>query len=803
MIEIPTRWIKILKDIRGGFSRAMLVILSIGVGVAAIGMINNTMVMMDRDLFGAYGVGHPASININVTPFQEELATAVGDMKEMEAAQARRVLEGTLILPNGKRQDTVLNSFPDFNDIQVNRFQMEQGSGDPAIREIIIERQGAQKVGIKIGDTLIYETADEEQYALTVSGIAHDLYAFPFNIRGDVTGYVSMDTLQWMRQGAYFNQIDVIVTGDQYDRTHVVDTAGIARDRVIEPAGYRVTRIAIPGINADPGRHWAQNQINGFTLILQVMSVMVIFLSGGLVVNTISAILSQQIRQIGIMRSVGAVRKQLISMYLLNMLVFSIAGLVIGLPLGMFGAWGLTEFCASYLNFTVTAITPDPGVFLLQIAVGLIMPIGVALLPIISGTRISVYDAIYQSGLSDENEGGKFEGLLNRVRNMHPPVMLSLRNTFRKKARLAFTLITLTLAGAMFMSVFSTRASLNEQINQVSRYVAFDASLGVNRGVSRMTAEREALRIPGVTIAEGWMSGLAIMMRNDGTEGEELQISGIPYDTVTVEPMMLSGRWLQESDSQQIVVNDDLIERVPGLHVGSEVILKVDGKEHTYEVVGIASKHLSGPRAYMTYSGFAKATGRLNEADSVRIRISESALTSPAQQRALAAELESRFGDAGLSSAVSQTQSGVFSDFSGPFDIILIVLIIMAALLALVGGLSLTGTMGMNVMERTREIGVLRAVGANNKAVGQVVVIEGVVVGLISWLLSVAASWPSGLALAGAVVQAVLKADLIYRYSMLGLGIWLIIIVIIGVFASLAPARSAVRLTVREVLDYE
>jgi putative ABC transport system permease protein len=803
MIEIPTRWIKIFKDIRGSTLRALLVIFSIGVGVGAIGMINNTMVMMERDLFGAYGVGNPSSIGIYVSPFQEELATAVGDMREMEAAQARRTLEGVLILPDGVRQDAVLNSYPDFNTIRVNRFLVEQGSGVPVIREIVLERQGANKLGLQIGDTLIYETESEEQFPLTVSGIVHDLYSMPFNIRGDLTGYVSMDTLQWMRQGSYYNQIDVIVAGDQYNRAHVIETAGLARDRVIEPAGYAVYQIAIPGINADPGKHWAQNQINGFTLVLQVMSVMVIFLSGGLVINTISAILSQQIRQIGIMRSVGAVRNQLISMYLLNMLVFCIAGLVIGLPLGMLGAWGLTEFAANYINFTITAITLDPMVLVLQIAVGLVMPMGVALYPIVSGTRISVYDAIYQYGLSDEGEDGTLDRLLNRLRNMHPPVMLSLRNTFRKKARLAFTLITLTLAGAMFMSVFSTRASLNEQINQVSRYVAFDAALGVNNGVSRMTAEREALRIPGVTVAEGWMSGSAILVDEDGNEGEELQIYGIPYDTVTVDPLLLAGRWLIVDDSQQIVVNDDLTERIPGVHIGSELILKVDGKEHTYEVVGIASKHLSGPRAYMTYAGFAKATGRLNEADSVRIRRDASVLTSPPEQRALAQELESRFEDSGLSRSVSQTQSGVFSDFSGPFDIILIVLIIMAALLALVGSLSLTGTMGMNVMERTREIGVLRAVGANNSAVRQVVVIEGVVVGLISWLLAVAASWPSGLALAGAVVKAVLRSDLIYKYSLQGLAIWLVIIVLIGVFASLAPARSAVRLTVREVLDYE
>jgi putative ABC transport system permease protein len=111
--------------------------------------------------------------------------------------------------------------------------------------------------------------------------------------------------------------------------------------------------------------------------------------------------------------------------------------------------------------------------------------------------------------------------------------------------------------------------------------------------------------------------------------------------------------------------------------------------------------------------------------------------------------------------------------------------------------------MGMNVIERTREIGVLRAVGASNIAVRKVVVSEGIVVGLISWLLGSFLSGPTGQLLAGAVIDAVLKAELTYRYSFLGLLIWLVIVILIGIFSSLAPARKAVQLRVREVLDYE
>jgi putative ABC transport system permease protein len=98
---------------------------------------------------------------------------------------------------------------------------------------------------------------------------------------------------------------------------------------------------------------------------------------------------------------------------------------------------------------------------------------------------------------------------------------------------------------------------------------------------------------------------------------------------------------------------------------------------------------------------------------------------------------------------------------------------------------------------------VLRAVGASNQSVRQVVVVEGVVVGLIAWFIGTVLAVPVGQILATAVLRAVLKANAIYEFSVAGMLIWLALIVIIGIFASLGPARNAVSLSVREVLDYE
>jgi putative ABC transport system permease protein len=111
--------------------------------------------------------------------------------------------------------------------------------------------------------------------------------------------------------------------------------------------------------------------------------------------------------------------------------------------------------------------------------------------------------------------------------------------------------------------------------------------------------------------------------------------------------------------------------------------------------------------------------------------------------------------------------------------------------------------MGLNVLERTREIGVLRAVGASHTSVRKVVVIEGAAVALMSWAFSAALSYPVGRLLSEAVVRTAFGSAAPFRYSTPGLVVWLVVVILIGVAASLAPARSAVRLTVREVLNYE
>jgi putative ABC transport system permease protein len=515
-------------------------------------------------------------------------------------------------------------------------------------------------------------------------------------------------------------------------------------------------------------------------------------------------VLVQQIKQIGIMRSFGATRRQIVLLYLGYVFVLSVIGLLIAVPLGIFGAQVLNNLAADFMNYNAGPVDLPRNILLLQVGLGLIMPPVVAIFPILSGTRLSVYDAIYQYGLiSGEGKRGWIEKLLVRIRHLNPPVMLSLRNTFRNKPRLAFTLVTLTVAGAMFMAVFSSYSTVQNQVKELARYIAFDASINIPGGANSYTAEREARRIPEVKVAEGWAIDNGFIVHPDGSEGDRIEIVGLPENAQTIEPRIVTGRWLLPGDTNRVVVNEDLTAIEPGIRVGDKISVKFGGLKKTLEVVGIASKHMMSARIYMNITQMAKTTGRYNQVDTMRVLGTSGALVSAAEQKEIGQELEKRFEDAKISKGSSKTRSEIFKAMGGAFNILLAVLLLVAIILAVIGGLGLTGTMGLNILERTREIGVLRAVGASHYSVRQVVVVEGVSVALISWVLSALVSYPVGRLLAEALIRTSFGTQAAFSYSPWGLLSWMAVVILIGVFASLAPAYNAARLTVREVLNYE
>jgi putative ABC transport system permease protein len=207
-----------------------------------------------------------------------------------------------------------------------------------------------------------------------------------------------------------------------------------------------------------------------------------------------------------------------------------------------------------------------------------------------------------------------------------------------------------------------------------------------------------------------------------------------------------------------------------------------------------------GVIGYAPYEYISQINDLANRSTSFRIATDEH---NRSYQDAKAIELDKYFRDLGYKVRIAQAGRASLDSAVESLDILVVFLLIMAVLTAIVGSMGLTGTMGMNVLERTREIGIMRAIGADDRAVMRTVIAEGIVIGTISFVLAVILSIPVTYLLLNIVSLAVFQSPISTVFTITGYAIWLALVLILSTLASILPARNAARLTIREVLAYE
>jgi putative ABC transport system permease protein len=529
--------------------------------------------------------------------------------------------------------------------------------------------------------------------------------------------------------------------------------------------------------------------------------VLSLLLSSFLLVNIITALLAQQTRQIGVMKTVGASAGQLTRMYLASVALFGALALAIALPLGTLLMNALLAFVARLMNFNVvTNRLPLPVVaVLIVIAMG--VPVIAALGPILRGTRVTVREAISDFGAGSTVFGrSRIDQALESIRFLSRPQLISLRNTFRRKGRLILTLTTLILASAIFISVFSVRASLFRTMDDAFAYWNYEVRLDFARAYRAEHLAAVALEVPGVRAAEAWGLRNVYRVRPDDTESDNIRLIAPQPDTKLLNPTLLEGRWLLPTDEDAVVINTDLLDDEPDLRVGDRMVLNVDGRDVAWTIVGLVRSVMAGPYAYTNYPYFARMVRQVGQADILNVALEDQ---SPAAQTAMALELERVFEAQGMRVVGTETTAAQRDQVGDQYGILIAFLALMALLLAIVGGLGLSGTMSINVLERRREIGIMRSIGASTPAIMRIIIFEGVLIGAMGWILGALLALPLSRILSDAVGEGFIHSTLTWTYSLGGAAFWLLVMAGVAALSSFVPARQAASLTVREVLAYE
>ena len=798
------RWHKVLADLLGNKTRTILAILSIAIGLFTIGFVSASGAIMMPEIDANYAAAKPHSAMIYTEPFDESVLQEAQALPGVGRLESRVNLTVQLQTGTDRKLNLSIDGIPPVSQIHMDLLSPVDPPALPALAdgEVWIENSSLRLFPVKPGETIEVQSSGGETHRLRVAAIVRDVSMPAAMFGGPLSAFATPATVESLGGPALPNKFLLSVAENGHDSKHVQEVIGTVCG-FLRASGRTTCGTWI----YNPGEHFSRQIFSGIMIVLNVLGGLAVLLSMFLVINTVNALLSQHVRHIGIMKAIGGRTGQIVGLYLVLVASYGLLALVMAAPLSALAAYATSKMLADMVNISLGGFHVVPLALLAQAGMALLIPLAAAAVPVFAGTRISVRRAISTYGMGPEKVAkksgrGRLGRLLERAGFLSRPMALALGNVFRRKGRLILTLSTLTLGGAIFISVFNLQDSIHKAVNDLSGFFPADVTVNFSEPYSAVEVEKLALTVADVTGAESWGQANASLLSADGSESETVSIYAPPAKSTLIQPVLEAGRWLLPGDTNTLVIGPSLLAKRPDLSVGDKVTLPFGEVETTWTVVGIyrMSGNVNPPLLYANYESLDRYMPEQGLTTMLQVSTVDGSVTT---QRRAAQTLEKAFGGQGLQTAMVQVNEDWLAQQRSSFNVIIYFLLVMAALIALVGVLGLTGMMSMNVLERTREIGVLRAVGASNGAVLGMVIAEGTTVGLVSWLLALALSFPLTSIMDSAIGTVMFKRPFPYVIGWQGWVIWLAGVLVLSALASALPAGRAVRLTVRDVLAYE
>jgi putative ABC transport system permease protein len=795
-------WQKVRVDLWNNKIRTILAVLSISAGVFAVGA---TFGMADQLLSGmdqAHQSVFPSHINMFLNKrIDRDTARSLKKIEGVEDVEpSNQVAVRYKIHSEDAWETGVVVMRDDFRHQTYDVLQLKSGRW-PEKNDLAIERLSSQYFKIDTGDKVIFEVGNTQR-ALSVIGKVRHPFVPPPQFGGIAYFFMDGQGLELFNvPDGEFGQL--LIRVKPYSADYAKEVATRIKDRLAkEGVGVAAT------VYQDPEKHWGRMFVEGITVVLQMLAVVSLFMSMILVLNTLTALITQQTNQIGIIKSIGGTTGTIVKVYLSGVLVYGLLALVISVPLAAFLAFGLSSWFLNLFNIDYEVFRVSSQALILQVLAAIAVPLLAALWPILKGATITVREAIASYGLGGDFGSSWLDLIVERIggRFLSSPYAIALGNLFRRKGRLILTQVVLITAGTMFLVVMSLSSSINLTLDHEFGRRGYDTTVYFqdNERIDQAVPLAESLE--GVDKAEVWFVQPASILR-EGQRTKEAgigaQINGVPLGSDMYRPLMVAGRWLQPGDGRVIVMNKQTADD-NHIQLGDVVTLDLAelGKDD-WQVVGLYQIVFGGGFAtdtiYAPQEAVFEATKKYNRGGTLFVRTrrhGEDYVNTLTDQLKAVYKLKS------MDVNYAETVNSVRASASGQFGITTTMLLALAVVVAIVGGIGLMGALSISVVERIREIGVMRAIGARSATIMGMFMMEGVLQGLISWALAVPLSFVGGYPAANGLGQALFEANLDYQYNWQSVLVWLLIIFLISTLASIVPARNATQISVRDSLAY-
>jgi putative ABC transport system permease protein len=786
---------KVIRDLLNNRSRTLIVLLAIILGAFGVSMMTTAYNLLGKNLNDNYLRTNPASFTVVVDSISNNILQEARLLPGIEYAETRSKIIGRIEVNKNEFIPLWLYVVDNFEKTEINKFRLQSGNVPVSSDDILVERTGDRLTDISIGRSYNLTIPGIGVAALRISGIVHDPAQAPSWMEGLLYGYVRHDFINKMQIRDLQPEIKFTISSNKFD-LHSIEDQLSKTIAFLEKNNIKVIRTEI----LTPGRHVHQSQMDSLMFLLQMFGVLALILSCFLIINMIMAIMAKETRQIGVMKAIGAGTMKITSIYLIIVLVFGFVATLIALPLGFLAGKAYAGFVASMLNFELFNQQISHSTLLFQIAIGTLLPALVSLYPVYRASRISVHKALNDYGVDDNLSlsSGHSNRLTGHLK-ISNTTLFAIRNTFRRKGRLILTLITLVMGGAVFMSAFNIRTSLKNTVKNRFTNQRYDIQAIFSKGINEANFRSSIDSLSFISDYEFWGYGRATRIFNDHPESEVMDLKLVPLKTYLFVPEIINGRWLS-GDPGEAVVNHMFLTKYPDASVGNEITLKMKGKTKTFKIIGTTRELFSSPAVYVSKSNLSEWPMMAGKTNSLLLAFNNN---DGKGISSLSTRLEQWFQTKKYPVSLVFRKDQYKERVIDHLVVITSMLIMVTVLLIIVGGLGLITTMGINIVERIREMAILKAIGVTDKKLYGVTITEGFMIGFLSWAIAIIVSVPVSYYLGNKFFNIFFETSLNFNISLTGIVVWLGIIVLFSAVAVLVPALNANEQSISTGLSYE
>jgi len=785
---------KVVGDLRTSPGRMVLVIFALVIGIWGVASILVSYTVLKRDLNENFIRTIPLHAAITSKDFNRLDLPALRKRPEIEKAEFRDFATLRIETRPDEWIPLWLYGVEDFNNINVSLIFDQKGNGKkaivPEVGAMLIERDGLRFSDLKAGTSARVRSAGRV-VAVPVDGISFDPAQAPGTQDHLIYAYADKKTFSAITGEPVRQRL--IIRFNNVRTKQEVQTAAHGLVDYFKSLDIAVDTIKIPKFMEHP-HQW---QLNTLLFLEGSIGFLAFFLGAVLVSQLMAAILARQIRQIGILKAIGASRFQVFQIYLAMVLALGVIAGVIAIPLAVKSGYAYAYFVADILNFEVLTTTLPHLIYIYLAAASMLLPVLLSLPAILRGTNISVRDALNDYGIQQSTVKKKLR-ILNKV---HFPrnLVLAYKNTMRRKKRLVVTVSAMALGVAIFNTGFNVQQSLKDLLSDVNESMKHDVQVVLINQIPREEALKYFSGIDNISRIETWNGGRGAMQDMIVSADSGVGIVALPFNTDLIGFRSIKGRWLNGQADPEIVMNKEAAAMYDDPMIGSVHTVRVRGKQLKAKLVGIVDE-FEKPKIYMDkgqYDSFANSNHYIN---SLMFVAKDKSFD---KVMALKKDIEKAIAPSNLHVLYVMMQAERVKIIYDHLKIILVTIVFFALLVLVVSAIGMASATSINIMERTREIGVLRAIGATPGIIYNLFIAEGMIVSVFSISLGLLLSWPLSIVASRFFGNLMLAVELHSSLSGIGLLITLIATLVFGWLASRIPARKAVKVSTHEALSYE